>query len=87
MLLVHLSHQFVLIILHLAPQVTLEQEAQRLLNLISTVSSDIHRMPRDNLDHMLETLNVRKGFEAFSTATNQAFLSTDPVKEIRMLQD
>lgn len=37
---------------------TLEQEAQRLLNLISTVSSDIHRMPRDNLDHMLETLNV-----------------------------
>lgn len=36
----------------------LEQEAQRLLNLISTVSSDIHRMPRDNLDHMLETLNV-----------------------------
>lgn len=37
---------------------TLEQEAQRLLNLISTVSSDIHRMPRENLDHMLETLNV-----------------------------
>ena len=37
---------------------TLEQEAQRLLNLISTVSSDIHRMPKDNLEHMLETLNV-----------------------------
>lgn len=37
---------------------TLEQDAQRLLNLISTVSSDIHRMPRDNLNHMLETLNV-----------------------------
>lgn len=37
---------------------TLEQEAQRLLNLVSTASSDIHRMPKDNLEHMLETLNV-----------------------------
>jgi hypothetical protein len=45
----------------------LEQEAQRLLNLISTVSSDIHRMPRDNLHHMLETLNVSRSFASFST--------------------
>lgn len=43
----------------------LEQEAQRLLNLISTVSSDIHRMPKDNLDHMLETLNVSVLTETF----------------------
>lgn len=39
-------------------QKSLEEEAQKLLNLVSTVSSDIHRLPKDNLNDMLETLNV-----------------------------
>lgn len=44
---------------------TLELEAQKLLNLISTVSSDMHQMPRDNLEHMLETLNVINFFSVW----------------------
>lgn len=39
-------------------QLNLEEEAQRLLNNITVVSSDIHKMPRDNLNHMEETLDV-----------------------------
>lgn len=65
-------------------QKSLEEEAQRLLNLISTVSSDIHRLPRENLDDMLETLNV--SFHAqnlFQKLIGVDFLGL--VEETRML--
>lgn len=39
-------------------QMSIEWEAERLLGLVSTVSQDIHKLPRDNLEHLMETLNV-----------------------------
>jgi hypothetical protein len=70
-------------------QMTLEKEAQRLLNLISTVSSDIHRMPKDNLEHMLETLNVIFIFCFAVVVVCLLLLSflifADPVEKVRML--
>ncbi len=41
-------------------QMSLKEEAEKLLNTVAALSDDIHHLPKENLENRIDSLNVSK---------------------------
>ncbi|KAG5676700.1 hypothetical protein PVAND_006514 [Polypedilum vanderplanki] len=68
---------------HFSPEneanlISLEEEGQKLLDLILSASTDLEQMPRKNLDQMLETLTaLSKKLDTYSTDMNDLITKSE----------